>query len=150
MYPHAPRVALLLMLAIASFPLFAASPPASLPGEQDLIRDRQDRLLEEQRRRLEELKDLPGKQAVPAAPGAPVDTRCFTIQRIEFKGADSLSSAERDELIAPYQGKCLGVAQLNELLKVITDHYLEKRPGDDSRLSAATGPVHRRPASAGH
>lgn len=31
-----------------------------LPGERDLIRDRQERLLEEQRQRLEELKQLPG------------------------------------------------------------------------------------------
>lgn len=50
---------------------------AATPGEQDLIRDRQDRLLEEQRRRLEELKNLPGKQSTPAAPVTPTDTRCF-------------------------------------------------------------------------
>ncbi|MCL8303216.1 ShlB/FhaC/HecB family hemolysin secretion/activation protein, partial [Pseudomonas mosselii] len=35
------------------------------PGDQDLIRDRQDRLLEEQQRRLEELRNLPGKAAEP-------------------------------------------------------------------------------------
>ncbi|CAM3239947.1 ShlB family hemolysin secretion/activation protein [Pseudomonas floridensis] len=116
------RSALLALLALA--PLFAFA--ATTPGEQDLIRDRQDRLLEEQRRRLEDLKDLPGKQAEPVAPSAPADTRCFTINRIELKGADSLSSTERDALIKPYLGQCLGVAQLNELLKVITDHYIEK------------------------
>ncbi|WP_161469500.1 ShlB/FhaC/HecB family hemolysin secretion/activation protein, partial [Pseudomonas syringae] len=99
---------------------------AATPGEQDLIRDRQDRLLEEQRRRLEELKDLPGKQATPTVPVTPADTRCFTINRIELKGANSLSPAERDALITPFQGKCLGVAQLNELLKAITDHYIDK------------------------
>lgn len=37
------------------------------PGDQDLIRDRQNRLLEEQPRRLEELKDLPGKEAKPSS-----------------------------------------------------------------------------------
>lgn len=107
--------------------LGAVSPVmAATPGEQDLIRDRQDRLLQEQRRRLEELKDLPGKQSAPQAPAAPVDTRCFDIKRIELKGADSLSQAERQRLIAPYQGQCLGVTQLNELLKAITNHYLDK------------------------
>ncbi|WP_235201078.1 ShlB/FhaC/HecB family hemolysin secretion/activation protein [Pseudomonas syringae] len=99
---------------------------AATPGEQDLIRDRQDRLLEEQRRRLEELKDLPGKQTTPTTPTAPTDTRCFNIDRIELKGADSLSPKERDQLIKPYAGKCLGVAQLNNLLKAITDHYIDK------------------------
>ena len=53
---------------------------ANLPGDQDLIRDRQNRLLEEQQRRLEQLKDLPGKEAKPEAPVTPVDSRCFPIQ----------------------------------------------------------------------
>ncbi|MEE5084819.1 ShlB/FhaC/HecB family hemolysin secretion/activation protein [Pseudomonas alliivorans] len=122
MHLFASRLAVLALLAAAPLPALAAT----TPGEQDLIRDRQDRLLEEQRRRLEDLKDLPGKQAEPAAPVAPADTRCFTINRIELKGADSLSAAERDKLIQPYVGQCLGVPQLNELLKVITDHYIEK------------------------
>lgn len=100
--------------------------PHTHPGEQDLIRDRQDRLLEEQRRRLEELKELPGKKAAPTAPTAPADTRCFLIKTIELKGADSLSASERERLLKPYIGQCLGVTQLNELLKVITDHYIEK------------------------
>ena len=99
---------------------------APTPGDTDLIRERQDRLLEEQRRRLEELKELPGKPAKPVQPAAPVDRRCFPIKDIELKGVDSLSAAERERLLKPYIGQCLGVAQLNELLKVITDHYIEK------------------------
>lgn len=94
--------------------------------DQDLIRDRQNRLLEEQRRRLEELQDLPGKDTKAQAPATPVDTRCFPIQDIELKGADSLSAADRTRLLKPYIGQCLGVAQLNELLKVITDYYIAK------------------------
>lgn len=105
-------------------PALAAGVPT--PGEQDLIRERQDRLLEEQRRRLEELKDLPGRQAEPAAPATPGEQRCFDIQRIELQGADSLSKAERQKLVKPWVGQCLGVAQLNDLLKAITNHYLNK------------------------
>jgi hemolysin activation/secretion protein len=99
---------------------------APTPGDQDLIRDRQNRLLEEQRRRLEELQDLPGKSNQPQAPAQPADTRCFPIQDIELKGADSLSAADRNRLLKPYIGQCLGVTQLNELLKVITDYYIAK------------------------
>ncbi|MFB4247349.1 ShlB/FhaC/HecB family hemolysin secretion/activation protein [Pseudomonas idahonensis] len=111
-----------LSMAIAA-PLPA---PTFNPGDQDLIRDRQNRLLEEQQRRLEELKDLPGKSAAPVAPSAPSDSRCFPIQDIQLKGADSLSASERESLLKPYIGQCLGVAQLNELLKVITNRYIEK------------------------
>ncbi|MBW4794987.1 ShlB/FhaC/HecB family hemolysin secretion/activation protein [Pseudomonas tolaasii] len=103
-----------------------AAPPQNTPGITDLIRDRQDRLLEEQQRRLEDLKDLPGKSATPTAPTAPADTRCFPIKTIELSGADALSAGERAELVQPYFGQCLGVPQLNEVLKVITDRYLAK------------------------
>ncbi|VVO68380.1 ShlB/FhaC/HecB family hemolysin secretion/activation protein [Pseudomonas fluorescens] len=99
---------------------------APTPGDTDLIRERQDRLLEEQRRRLEELKELPGKQIQPTQPAAPADSRCFPIKDIELNGADSLSYSEQNRLLKPYIGQCLGVTQLNELLKVITDHYIEK------------------------
>ncbi|WP_130925976.1 ShlB/FhaC/HecB family hemolysin secretion/activation protein, partial [Pseudomonas cedrina] len=103
-----------------------AATPQNTPGVTDLIRDRQDRLLEEQQRRLEDLKDLPGKAATPAKPTAPADTRCFAINTIELTGADALSESERNRLLKPYIGQCLGVPQLNDLLKVITDHYLAK------------------------
>ena len=103
-----------------------AAPPQNTPGITDLIRDRQDRLLEEQQKRLEDLKELPGKSADAATPTTPVDTRCFPIKTIDLAGADSLSAGERAELIKPYIGECLGVPQLNAVLKVITDRYLAK------------------------
>ena len=99
---------------------------APTPGDQDLIRDRQNRLLEEQQRRLQELQDLPGKAQKPQAPATPADTRCFPIKDIELKGADSLPAPDRERLLKPYIGECLGVSQLNALLKVITDYYIDK------------------------
>ncbi|MFC6299990.1 ShlB/FhaC/HecB family hemolysin secretion/activation protein [Pseudomonas spelaei] len=121
-----PRTRLLLGVCLLTcFALNSAS-AAPTPGDQDLIRDRQNRLLEEQQRRLEELKDLPGKEAKPVAPAVPVDTRCFPIKDIEIKGADSLPAGDRERLLKPYIGQCLGVSQLNELLKVITDYYIDK------------------------
>ncbi|MGF6692050.1 hemolysin activation/secretion protein [Metapseudomonas resinovorans] len=61
------------------------------PGDRDLIRDRQERLLQEQQKRLEELQQLPGK-AVEAAPPAPVEEgRCFEIRRIDLKKACSIA-----------------------------------------------------------
>ncbi|UVM19293.1 ShlB/FhaC/HecB family hemolysin secretion/activation protein [Pseudomonas sp. B21-023] len=94
------------------------------PGDQDLIRERQNRLLEEQQRRLEDLRNLPGESAQPTQQQRPEDTRCFDIHTIELKGADSLSAADRDSLLKPFIDQCLGVTQLNALLKAITDHYL--------------------------
>ncbi|HGY9626836.1 TPA: ShlB/FhaC/HecB family hemolysin secretion/activation protein [Pseudomonas putida] len=96
------------------------------PGDQDLIRERQNRLLEEQQRRLDDLRNLPGQSSVPALPAHSEDARCFTIRTIELKGAESLSTFERDKLLKPFVGQCLGVAELNALLRAITDHYLAR------------------------
>ena len=95
-------------------------------GRPDLIRERQNRLLEEQQRRLEELRSLPGKAAQPAPSQRPEDVRCFDISTIELKGADSLSASDRQALLKPFIGQCLGVSQLNALLKAITDLYLAR------------------------
>ncbi|WP_343575841.1 ShlB/FhaC/HecB family hemolysin secretion/activation protein [Pseudomonas sp.] len=101
---------------------FAAPLPS--PGDNDLQRQRQEQLLREQRQRLEELQQLPGKAPseapIPAAP----DTRCFTIRTITLEGAEHLDERAREALLAPYRNRCLGVNQLNELLKAITDLYL--------------------------
>ena len=104
----------------------AAPGQGPTPGDQDLIRDRQERLLEEQQRRLEELQELPGKQISPTAPARAAESRCFPIKDIQLKGADSLSSSEHDSMLKPYTGQCMGVSQLNELLKVITNHYIDR------------------------
>ncbi len=118
-------VARLCLVVLCFFPMHSAH-AAPTPGDTDLIRERQDRLLEEQRRRLEQLKELPGKGVEPAAPAASSDARCFPIKDIELTGAESLSDSEKSRLLQAYIGQCLGVTQLNELLKVITDHYIEK------------------------
>jgi len=96
------------------------------PGDQELIRERQSRLLEEQQRRLEDLRSLPGKAAPSAQPQRPEDVRCFDIRTLELQGADSLSTSDRQTVFSPFIGQCLGVSQLNALLKAITDLYLAR------------------------
>lgn len=63
MSPLLPRtrysLGIFLLACLASYSVLATP----LPGDQDLIRERQNRLLEEQQRRLEQLKELPGKQS---------------------------------------------------------------------------------------
>ncbi len=59
--------------------LFSASAVAQqpLPADRDLIRDRQERLLEEQRKRIEELQQLPGREASAEHAQPAQDERCF-------------------------------------------------------------------------
>lgn len=115
-----------LAFGLALLPLCALAEPMQTPGDRDLIRDRQERLLQEQRKRLQELQSLPGKAAPQAPASTPDDTRCFTIRHIVLEGAEHLGEREQRRLLAPYEGQCLGVGQLNALLKVVTDHYLNR------------------------
>ena len=127
---YGPSLANRLRVVFVCLLWFSAVPDATLaatnPGDQELIRDRQNRLLEEQQRRLEELRELPGKTPTPDAPEVAGDTRCFAIRQVDLQGAEQLSAAQQARLLAPYNGQCLGMAQLNQLLQVITDHYLQQ------------------------
>lgn len=98
----------------------------ALPGDRDLIRERQERVLEEQRRRLEELQQLPAApQAQPPVSATP-EERCFDIQRISLSGAELIDQAQQDALLAPFIGRCLGSGELNNVLKAITGFYLDR------------------------
>ncbi|WP_408636845.1 ShlB/FhaC/HecB family hemolysin secretion/activation protein [Pseudomonas aestuarii] len=105
------------------FFLASTAATAQTVGDLELIRERQERLLQEQQRRLEQLQQLPGKaEPAPLEPG--VEARCFEVRHIRLEGASLLGEAERLALLEPFAGRCLGTGQLNALLKAITDHYL--------------------------
>lgn len=112
-------------IALAFFVSFSAIAQTS-PGDIDLIRDRQDRLLEEQQRRLDELRNLPGAlpEREPLADDDP--TRCFDIERIDLQGATLVTPAQQATLLEPFIGRCLGANQLNDVLSVVTAYYLDR------------------------
>ncbi|OEC33135.1 hemolysin activation/secretion protein [Pseudomonas cuatrocienegasensis] len=98
---------------------------AQTPGDRELIRERQERLLQEQQRRLDELRQLPGE--APQLESAPTqDERCFEIEQIRLEGAQLLTEADQARIFQPFAGQCLGVSQLNELLKAITQFYIDR------------------------
>ena len=118
------RICCLLFACLLQATTFAA--PPSLPGSQQLIRERQQQLLEQQNQRIEELQKLPATQEPSMPPAEPVEGRCFPVKRIQLQGASLISRAEQDILLKPFIEQCLGVEQLNALLKVITEHYLDR------------------------
>ncbi|WP_095109569.1 ShlB/FhaC/HecB family hemolysin secretion/activation protein [Pseudomonas sp. Irchel 3E20] len=110
----------------AVFTSLAQAAPFQTPGDRDLIRDRQQQLLQEQQKRLDELQQLPGKTLPTPVPEKTDDERCFQINAIELDGAQHLDANARAQLLKPYQDQCLSVGQINALLKAVTHHYLER------------------------
>lgn len=113
------RVLLCTLLAVSSTAV------AELPADRDLIRDRQERVLQEQQQRLQELQQLPGKTAEPSGPAINPDEQCFAITTITLQGATLIPASSEAELLRAYENQCLGSTQLNALLKTVTQYYLD-------------------------
>lgn len=97
-----------------------------LPADRELSRERQERLLQEQQRRLDSLETLPGKEL--SRPGLPADDSddCLQVESIELKGAHLLSARQQAILLQPFMQQCLTASDLNALLSAITDAYLKR------------------------
>jgi hemolysin activation/secretion protein len=119
-----PFPCLLLVIVLLSLRVFAQTLPT--PGERDLQRERQEQLLREQQKRLEDLRQLPGESKTAPTPADATTDRCFQIDHIVLEGAEQIDARTRARLVAPYQGKCLDIEQLNLLLKEITAFYFSR------------------------
>lgn len=97
-----------------------------LPLDRELAHERQERLLQEQQRRLEELQALPGREL--RSPSVPADDSadCLQVDSIELQGASSLSVRRQTQLLEPFIGQCLTANDLNRLLSAITQAYLDR------------------------
>src|SRR5690606_32709231 len=116
------RLLALLLLFLATGPAIAQT----LPSDRELAQDRQQRLLEEQRRRLEALQNLPGERASPLPLDEGQPPVCFDIHEIRFSGATLMASAEQEKLLGQFLHRCLGTTQLNDILKTVTAFYLDR------------------------
>ncbi|WHO75871.1 ShlB/FhaC/HecB family hemolysin secretion/activation protein [Rhizobium sp. BT03] len=60
--------------------------------------------------------------ALPAAPG---NGACFDIARVEIDGASLLSAQEIGKVTAPYGNRCVGLAEINAVLRDVTHLYID-------------------------
>ncbi len=50
---------------------------------------------------------------------------CFSISHVNVEGVSLLSKAALDPVLAPYRNKCIGLADINVLLKDLTNLYMD-------------------------
>ncbi len=122
------RVVQALILLLGLFSLSAYAQPT--PGEiaDQILREeqlRQKELLKQQdlRRRPPGTIDLDIKKEEPVS-GESV--KCFDIKEIVLEGSISLSDEERRQLVEPFLNKCIGLVEIRELMRVITNFYIDK------------------------
>lgn len=88
--------------------------------QQEQQRQQQERGAAEAQVRRPSGESLKKEEAVPATESE----KCFQITRIILDGATHLAEAERTELSAPYLGRCIGLGEINDLIRAITNHYV--------------------------
>ncbi|MBF1986037.1 ShlB/FhaC/HecB family hemolysin secretion/activation protein, partial [Enterobacter asburiae] len=96
------------------------------PADRDTVRQQQEELLlknQQQREELERSIPRPAPaRTLPAAGTGP----CFTIDTITLSGTTLISPKTRQTLVAPWQGRCLDMAKITELLARISDWYISR------------------------
>ncbi len=108
-----------------------ASPDAARARQDaERIQQQEQQRLQQERER-EQQKRNPGgidpKTLQPPVNKAPsLGANCRDMPQIVINGAANLPSAEQQKLLAPYLGKCLGVAEIERLLAAITAYYIER------------------------
>ncbi len=51
---------------------------------------------------------------------------CFDITAIEFDGADHLPAMSKQKLVAPFLNQCIDLDKINQLLRVVSEWYLDR------------------------
>lgn len=63
---------------------------------------------------------------ISSAGGAYAQVFCLPIDRIDVRGVSLLTVSEISEAIAPFEGRCLGLPQINAALEAVTFSYVDK------------------------
>lgn len=129
-----------LMLLCIALSLALMGLPAHAQGAAEAAATRQAEILQRQnQQRLQRDIDaarlpepLPGgadTRTIAPAVGTSADQAgpaCRDIRRIDVMGASRLGPSAQQRIVEGYAGRCLGVADIEQILAAITRHYLEQ------------------------
>lgn len=120
-------VTLALCLATTANAQVPAADLNAIIRQQQQIQRQQEEQRREQERRARESSErqtiLP--REVPQIPSQEGDG-CVDVKEIEVEGSNSLSASEVADLITPFRGRCLGLSDLNELMRAISQVYVDR------------------------
>ncbi len=123
----ASRLALCAVLAVSASSALAQSPhPGSSPADDFMRRQAQPDL----QKRLDALRQATPRGGTSASDeeqkSVPAKGPCFRVRRVEVDDVKLLSQRSLEPLLVPYRNRCIGLADINVLLKGITALYMDK------------------------
>lgn len=105
-----------------------AQSPASSPADE-FMRRQAEQELEQRLRSLSEVTPGgagQGEAQRPEQQSGSAKGPCFAIDRVELEGSTLLSKKAIDPVLKPYANRCIGLADINTLLKELTFLYVEE------------------------
>ncbi len=95
------------------------------PGDLDVIQNQQQQRLQQdqqQRDALTQAHQVELQQSVPV----PAQGPCFDISQITLQQATLITPDKQAKLVAPYINQCLSLARINQLVREISEWYVQR------------------------
>ncbi len=96
--------------------------------QQQIQQQQEQRRLDLERQHREEMDKPPSSEdlRLPEVPEAAPDAPCVEVKSIELSGVTLLSQKEIAALTSPYIGRCLTLSDANNLVRDVTNAYIDK------------------------
>lgn len=110
-------------------PVFCAT-PGGVIRQQEQIQRTEDDVRREAERRHRDMQTPPPRQIeierpdIPETP--PDDGLCVPVGAIRFTGDTLLTGSDKARLAAPFTGRCLGMNEIGEVVRAVTNLYIER------------------------
>lgn len=107
---------------------FAVSTAAAQTPNADFERRRAQETEQQRLKALGQMTPEPSaaQAGQPAIPSGKADASCFDITHVEVEGVKQFSAAAIGKITAPYANRCIGLSDINRLLRDLTHLYLDK------------------------
>jgi hemolysin activation/secretion protein len=118
------------MLCIGFINFAFCATPGGVIRQQVQIQRTEDDLRREAERRHKDMQARPPREIRIERPEipetSPDDGICVPVDTIRFAGETLLSGSDKDRLAAPFTGRCLGMSEINEVVRAVTNLYIER------------------------
>lgn len=109
--------------------LFVATAHAAplTPADRDAVRQQQEQILRQGQQQRDELeRSTPLPRSGLNTPADVTQGPCFTLHTITLSGATLMSPKVRQQLLSPWQNRCLDMAKITQLTSSISDWYISR------------------------
>ncbi|MGV7961809.1 ShlB/FhaC/HecB family hemolysin secretion/activation protein [Photorhabdus tasmaniensis] len=96
------------------------------PADQEIITQQQKALLQQAQQQRDAIRNNITLSPSLAPKTDEAESVCYTIHRIQFDGAASLSQSVREDLTQPYLSRCLTLQDINGLVRKVSNAYIEQ------------------------